>query len=124
MIYRRNIEKELTEYITSQIASETPPTPHTDLIESKILDSLMMIDLVLYVESNFRIRLNDFEISPVHFRTIDRLTRLVAGKLTNPQDEVIRKCDVDQTRNRFDLCDIHSTHYSELRTFPQDKSAN
>lgn len=53
----------------------------TDLIEAGVLDSLLVTDLVLFVESSFGIALNPGNISPKHFRTVECLARLIIEKL-------------------------------------------
>jgi acyl carrier protein len=52
-----------------------------DLLESGILDSLGILDLVAFVEQNFGIVLSDDELLPENFQTIERLTAFVQSKL-------------------------------------------
>ena len=85
MIMSLNIEDNLSEFIQSEALAENPITRSTDLLESNILDSLLLMDLVVFVESTFHIQLEDFEISPQHFRTIDSLASLVKSKLVGTQ---------------------------------------
>ena len=51
-----------------------------DLLESGILDSLGILDLVAFVEQNFGILLSDDELLPENFQTIERLSAFVVSK--------------------------------------------
>lgn len=51
-----------------------------DLLESGILDSLGILDLVAFVEQNFGIVLSDDELLPENFQTIERLSAFVVSK--------------------------------------------
>ena len=51
-----------------------------DLLESGILDSLGILDLVAFVEQNFGIVLSDDELLPENFQTIERLSAFVVTK--------------------------------------------
>ena len=125
MLHCQQIEKELAEYIESQVDSRTPITPHTDLLESEILDSLLMLDLVVYVESTYQIRLDDFEISPEHFRTIDRLTRLVASKLPPPQDDACQQSHEGETRHHhLNERDTPGALHRKPGTIDRNRTAN
>ena len=54
-----------------------------NLLESGILDSLGILDLVAFVEQNFGIVLTDDELVPEHFQSIDRLTTFIQSKSTS-----------------------------------------
>jgi acyl carrier protein len=51
-----------------------------DLLESGILDSLGILELVAFVEQNFGIVLSDDELLPENFQTIERLSAFVVSK--------------------------------------------
>ena len=54
-----------------------------NLLESGILDSLGILDLVAFVEQNFGIVLSDEELVPENFQSIERLTVFVESKVTS-----------------------------------------
>lgn len=54
-----------------------------NLLESGILDSLGILDLVAFVEQNFGIVLTDEELVPEHFQSIDRLAAFIQTKSTS-----------------------------------------
>ncbi len=51
-----------------------------ELLESGILDSLGVLDLVSYVEQEFLIGVADDELLPENFQTIDRIAAFVESK--------------------------------------------
>ncbi|MFH1265273.1 MAG: acyl carrier protein [Planctomycetota bacterium] len=76
-----SVEKQLLAFLgeNAYVSGELGPT--TDLIETGALDSLLVTDLVLFVESSFGIGLNPGNISPKHFRNVECLARLIVEKL-------------------------------------------
>jgi acyl carrier protein len=50
------------------------------LLESGIVDSLGVLDLVNFIEEEFSINVEDEELTPENFQTIDRLTAFVETK--------------------------------------------
>ena len=51
-----------------------------DLVESGVVDSLGIFQLVAFLEEQFGIAIADTEITPDHFGTIARIEKLVAGR--------------------------------------------
>ena len=60
-----------------------------NLLESGILDSLGILDLVAFVEQNFGIVLSDDELIPENFQSIERLTAFVQSK--SPSEATAQK---------------------------------
>jgi len=64
----------------------------TDLLTHNILDSLMLMDLVLIIETKWAVQLAGSDIAPSNFRTIENLSKLITervGSATgNPNAEV------------------------------------
>lgn len=56
-------------------------TDDVSLINSGIVDSTGMLDIILFVESEFGITVRDDETRPENFETIARLTAFVERKL-------------------------------------------
>jgi len=50
------------------------------LLDSGILDSLGILDLVTFLEKTFGIRVGDEELNPANFGTITSVARFVASK--------------------------------------------
>ena len=58
----------------------------TDLIASGQLDSLVVLDLVHGVESQFGIRMSPREVSPQNMRSISQLASFVDQRLSSNQE--------------------------------------
>lgn len=58
----------------------TPITPDTPLLDSGLIDSTGIIELVTFLESEFGVKVADEEIIPDHFETVARIAALVAAK--------------------------------------------
>jgi acyl carrier protein len=65
------------------LARKRGVTFQDNLLESGILDSLGILDVVAFVEQNFGIILNDDELVPENFQTIERLSAFVQSKTTS-----------------------------------------
>jgi acyl carrier protein len=52
------------------------------LLESGILDSMGVLDIVSYVEKEFAIGITDDELVPDNFQSIDRIVAFIDGKST------------------------------------------
>jgi acyl carrier protein len=50
------------------------------LLESGVLDSLGVLDLVSFVEQEFSVQVADEELVPENFQTIDRIAAFVESK--------------------------------------------
>jgi acyl carrier protein len=50
------------------------------LLESGIVDSLGVLDLVNFIEEGFSINVVDEELTPENFQTIDRMVRFIESK--------------------------------------------
>jgi acyl carrier protein len=51
------------------------------LLESGILDSLGVLDLVQFIEKEFSILVSDDELTPENFQTIDRIAAFIRTKV-------------------------------------------
>ena len=54
-----------------------------DLIDTGVVNSLGIFQLVAFLEERFQISVGDEEITPENFATIDGIERLVAGRKAN-----------------------------------------
>ena len=53
----------------------------TSLIDSGVIDSTGVLELVAFLERRFGVRIEDAEVTPEQLDTIARIEALVAGKL-------------------------------------------
>lgn len=59
------------------LASSKELTPELSLLDSGIVDSLGVLDLVAFIEEQFGIEAQDEDLVPENFDSIDALTRFV-----------------------------------------------
>jgi len=50
------------------------------LLESGIVDSLGVLDLVTFIESEFNVRVADEDLTPEHFNSISRIVAYIEDK--------------------------------------------
>ena len=50
------------------------------LLSSSVVDSVAMVNLVTALESRFGIMIDDSELTPEHFDSVEAIVRLVSGK--------------------------------------------
>jgi acyl carrier protein len=55
-----------------------------DLIRRGILESLLVMDLILFMEAKFGVHLGPDDIRPGNFRTVRSLSRLIRAKRPTP----------------------------------------
>ena len=58
----------------------------TDLLDSGSLDSLLVMDLVCFLEARFQIRMQPADINPANLRSIRHLAHYVSAKLPRDAD--------------------------------------
>jgi len=76
------IETQIRKFITERFPSARGGNlgSQDGLLESGIVDSLGVLDLVSFIEESFAITVTDEELLPENFQTIERLTKFVEGK--------------------------------------------
>lgn len=52
----------------------------TSFLENGILDSMSIMDLVLFAEKEFSVSISDSEITPDNFDSIEKLSGFIRGK--------------------------------------------
>lgn len=79
------IETQLKDYIARNLLFSTDGFKYTDeasFLEEGIVDSQGVMELVLFVEETFKVRVEDSEIVPENFDSISRLASFVQRKLS------------------------------------------
>lgn len=76
------IISQLNEYITKQIMKRPDRTlkPDEPLISVGLIDSFSLVDLSLFVEQTWSVRLDDTELNAQTFDTLDKLAELIEEK--------------------------------------------
>jgi acyl carrier protein len=74
---------EIRAYITERLApavGRATVGDDEDLIESGVVDSLGIFQLIAFLEERFGVKIGDEEITPEHFGTIAAIDQLVASR--------------------------------------------
>ena len=76
------INNELSRYIAGEILKDSARAVLNDepLISSGLIDSFSLVDLALYVEDTFGVRIEDIELTSVVFDTVDQLAELITRR--------------------------------------------
>jgi acyl carrier protein len=75
---------ELVRFVQSRGQDHAHVTPQTDLLETGLLDSLMLVDLIFHLEELYGIRFESDHIDPVNFHNIAVIVDLVDNRLSAP----------------------------------------
>jgi acyl carrier protein len=70
------VEAVINEYISQEIVQDSSLLPlgnETSLLETGILDSLSLLRLVVFVQERFGITVDDADLVPEHFDTVDAI---------------------------------------------------
>ena len=73
----------ITRYIREHLSPErrqTVPEPNESLISAGILDSGAVLNLLVFIEEQFSFTIDDGEVTPANFGSIDRITSFVENK--------------------------------------------
>jgi acyl carrier protein len=67
---RKQLETDIVQLVQARGARYTEVTLRTDLLESGLLDSLLLMDLIFHIEEVYGIRFDSNHVNPSNFRTI------------------------------------------------------
>ena len=80
------MDEQVLEKINRFIASEILKQPNREiardeaLISSGLVDSFSLVDLALFIEDNFGVRIEDTELNAETFDTLDQLAEIVLSR--------------------------------------------
>lgn len=76
------INTKLSEYLSKEILKQPNRTINPDeaLLSSGLIDSFHLVDLALFVEDNFGVRIDDSELNASTFDTLDGLVKLIQSR--------------------------------------------
>jgi acyl carrier protein len=79
---REEMIKKIAEYIASEILKQPARKIEPDevLISSGMIDSFSLMDLALFVEDNFGVRIEDTELNADTFDSLETLSALIESK--------------------------------------------
>ena len=78
------IEEQIKEFISRNLIFSNDGFPYDDeesFLDQGIIDSIGIMQLVLFVEENFNISIEDWEITPMNFDSVAKLAGYVRGKM-------------------------------------------
>jgi acyl carrier protein len=78
------IEEQIKEFISKNLLYSNNGFPCGDeesFLDHGIIDSMGIMQLVLFVEENFNISIEDWEITPMNFDSVVRLAGYVRSKI-------------------------------------------
>lgn len=82
-------ERVITDFIRDNFVFDgTTVDPATSFLESGLIDSTGILEIVLFVEEAFGITVEDDEVIPEHFDSVHRLAAYVRRKLQATQPSV------------------------------------
>lgn len=79
----RNVEDMIRTYIAENMLFSNNGYPYADeasFLEEGIVDSMGIMELVMFVEENFRIVVEDEELVPDNFDSVSQLATYIRGK--------------------------------------------
>ena len=79
------VEEKIRKYISESFLFSDNGYPYGDevsFLENGVVDSMNVMELVVFVEDNFGIKVDDAEIVPMNFDSVSNLARFVREKNT------------------------------------------
>jgi len=77
-----DINQKIAEFIVTKILAQPKRTlgPDDPLITGGIIDSFSLVDLALFVEDNFGVRIADSELNSSTFDSLNQLSALILSR--------------------------------------------
>ena len=78
-----SIEQQLRDYIAKKIllVSRFPYQDETSFLESGIIDSLKLLDILLHIEKGYHISVADDELVPDNFDSVSKIADFIRYKM-------------------------------------------
>lgn len=76
------IIRELSQYIAEEILKQPSKiiSPDEPLLSSGLIDSFHLVDLALFVEDSFGVRIDDSELNSSTFDTVNQLVTIIQSR--------------------------------------------
>lgn len=77
------MESMIKDYISLELVGRSELLPlqdDTPLLETGILDSLALLRLLVFLEEHFSVQVDDFELIPENFNTIDAICAYIRSQ--------------------------------------------
>lgn len=79
-----SVETEIREYLNQYLLFSEEAFEYDDddsFLENGIVDSVAVMELALFVEETYRITVDDHEITPDNFDSVNKLARYIRSRL-------------------------------------------
>jgi acyl carrier protein len=84
-INRKKLEDNLMHFVRSRSPRHAAASPRMDLLETGLLDSLLLVDLIFHIEESYGVRFDSDQVNPSNFRTVEDIVGVVLGQSSMPQ---------------------------------------
>jgi acyl carrier protein len=84
---RKQLEADLIQFVRSRGSRYAGVILRTDLLESGLLDSLLLMDFIFHIEEAYGLRFDSDQVNPSNFRTIEDIVGFVLSQLSMPQGQ-------------------------------------
>ena len=87
MADRNQLQADLVQFVQSRGSRHANITSQTDLLESGLLDSLLLMDLIFHIEEHYGLRFDSDQVNPANFRTIMDIVNFVLSHAPVPRHQ-------------------------------------
>ncbi len=84
---RTQLEADVLQFVRSRGSRHAEVTSQTDLLESGLLDSLLLMDLIFHIEEVYGIRFDSDHVNPANFRRIVDIVKFVLDQVPRRQPD-------------------------------------
>lgn len=78
-----DIRTDIKNFLKKQAPKGVAFSDSDSLLASGVIDSMKMLDLISFVEQQFNIKIDEDEMMPDNFESVDAITRFVEEKRQN-----------------------------------------
>jgi acyl carrier protein len=80
-----NTQQTLEKFITEELllGQRSKIDPQESLTASGVIDSLSLLRLIAFIEETFNVQVEDTELNPDNFETMNLMVDLIEGKLNH-----------------------------------------
>lgn len=71
----------MLKYINNNLLSEEKVDYQTELFDSGLLDSIALMELVVFIDYEFNVKIEDYEIIDRNANTVNKIVKLVNQKM-------------------------------------------
>lgn len=75
------MRKIILKYINNNLLSEEKVDYQTELFDSGLLDSIALMELVVFIDHEFNVKIEDYEIIDRNSNTVNKIVKLINQKM-------------------------------------------